>query len=211
MSRVHPTFLKNLDRVKMCLLPVTSDVPIMHNQGHGGKSKHLTGFQQDFLTHLMLAVLGVQKISTTISVHVIQPNFSDANNIQLSQIGSETGKCDILFSILVLQSMLAMDAICRIHRLLLHEMKRSIPVFNEIASYRRFNQDVLKIWSDVGLGGDTGPNCWLLQMGLLHNHAWMKVSISDVIMGRARKIIRARTVWPQSMIGLHQFHGRCCR
>ena len=111
----------------------------MHNQGHGGKSRHLPGFRQDFLKHLMLAVLGIRKISTALSMHIIQPNLSDANNILLSQIGSQMEKRDILLSIVVLQSMLWMDAKCRLHRLLLHEMKRSIPVFNEIASYRRFN------------------------------------------------------------------------
>ena len=159
----------------------------------------------------MLTVLSFRKISTTLSVHIVQPNFSDTNNIRLHQIGSQTEKRDILLSIVVLQSMLGMDAKRRIDRSLLHEMKRSIPVFNEIASYRRFNQDMSKIWSNVGLGGNAGPSWWLLQMSLLHNHAWMKVGISDIILGRARKIIHARTIWPQSVIGLHQFHRTLCR
>ena len=86
-----------------------------------------------------MSLICITRGSTTLSVHIIQPNLSDANNILLSQIGSQTEKRDILLSIVVLQSMLGMDAKCRIHWLLLHEIKRSIPVFNEIASYRRFN------------------------------------------------------------------------
>ena len=160
----------------MCLLPVTSDVTNMHNQGHGGKSRHFPGFQQDFLKHLMLAVLGIRKISTTLSMNVIQPNFSDANNIRLSQIGCQMEKRNILLSIVVLQSMIGMDAICRINRLLLHEMKRSIPVFNEIASYHRFNQDVLKIWSHIGLGGDTGSCFRWACSTIMHGWKWASVT-----------------------------------